>query len=680
MLAPLLLLFAGIHYGRKVLRGATQPPPSPAATPDAAASADPEAAATAAAAERRAIEEQYGLSLVSLGAASVTTLVAPQLRVLSGLFVLWGGLPIMRRALQMIGEERRVGAEVLDTVGMLATVATRHYVSSAFMFFVYAGGRKLRQRTERGVQASMADALQRHHEFVWVEQGGVEVRVPLASLQKGDVVVVDAGSPIPVDGLVVRGLALVDQHILTGEAQPLERGANDRVFATTVVCSGRLHIRVETTGRATVAAELAGMLTRATDCTSSLEAQGQRIADGMAPPTLVISALALPLVGPLGSSALLGASFLDNMRLFIPLSMLRHLREVSEAGAMIRDGRSLHTLGQIDTVVFDKTGTLTLGQLRVCAVWPCGQRGPDEVLCLAAAAEHRQVHPIARAIVDEAIRRGLEIPAVEHSTVELGFGLTAVYQGRPLRIGSRRFMASHAVDLAHAPEEPAEAHLHRIASRVYVAHGASLLGVLELEPTVHPAAAGLLQHLRARGFALHLVSGDHEGPTRALAQALGFDHHVAGALPTDKARIVADLQARGRRVCFVGDGINDGLALAQAAVSITLASASSTAIDSAQIVLPDLSALPWLFDVAGQHRRDVERLGLALGIPSAIGVAGVLFAGFTVPAMTGLYGLSMAAGLAVTMWPRAPTWLALPPPAHPPEHAVAIEVPLAAAS
>lgn len=647
MFAQVCLVILGVRYGRKLLREALEaPPPTPKPAEERAAAEE------RAVAEREEILRQFDLSLVCMGLTSVATLFAPQLRALSGVAVLYSGLPIMRRAREMLIDERRVGAEVLDTAGMLSTLSTHHVVSSAFMFFLYAGSRRLRLLTEAVMQEGMVTAFERHAEFAWVERGGVEVHVPIAALQIGEIVVVDAGGVIPIDGVVVRGFALVDQRALTGEAQPLERGAGDRVFAATIVCSGRLHVRVETTGRATVAAELADMLARTADFTEHLESQGQRIADRMALPTLTLSAMALPAVGPAGAAALMSSSFLDSMRLFIPLSMLRYLRDATEAGALIRDGRSLSALARVDTIVFDKTGTLTLDRLSVGRIWPCEGRSEDEVVRLAAAAERRQSHPIARAIVDAAERRGLDVPAVGEGALELGFGVSVVHEGRPIRVGSRRFMASQGVELRSAPGDGEGERGLKVCSRVYVAHGEALVGVLEVEPTVHPKAAEIVERLRARGLALHLVSGDHEAPTQALARSLGLDHFVAAALPADKARIVADLASQGRRVCFVGDGINDCLALARAEVSVSLVGSAPSAVDSAQVVLPDLASLTWLFELADRHRRDVARLGLALGVPSALGIAGVLLARFGVPAMTALYGASVAAGVAVTMWPR----------------------------
>lgn len=661
MFLQICFFAAGIYYGRRLLEKRNkpiEPPPSDdesgaesgeqtqaLAVPDPATVHEDDPA-------RVQVNKQFDLSLVCLGVTTATRFLAPQAQVLGGVLVMFAGIPILQRAKQLLFEERRASAELLDTIGLTTTVATRHYVSSSIVFFLYAGGQKLRQMTERVVQESMSDAFGRRTDMVWVQRDGVEQSIPLASLQIGDIAVVDAGAPIPADGLVVEGMGYVDQRVLTGESQPLERGVGDPVFAATVVSSGRLHIRVQTTGEATVAAELAGMMARTADYTSTLEAEGQRIADRLALPTLALSGMAYPWVGITGTTALLNSSFLDNMRLFIPLSMLNYLRQASESGILIKDGRSFQVLPRVDTVVFDKTGTLTLDALRVRRVVSRPGVSEDELLCMAAAAEHRQSHPIARAIIDAAKERDLEVPRVDGTELELGYGLTAHLGPQLIRIGSRRYMIAQGIDVAGAPAQDDEDEYFRISSRVYVAVGTTLLGLIELEPTTHPQVERIIAALRERNIDLYLVSGDQEAPTRALAHSLGIEHHLAGVLPAAKAELIDDLQARGRTVCFVGDGINDCLALTRAGVSVTLETASTPAIHSAQVVIDDLSLLPRLFDTADEFRRNVDQIKLSLGIPSAVGIGGVLFAGWRVPAMTALYSASMVAGLSIAMWPH----------------------------
>ncbi len=683
MLFQICVLAAGAYLGKSLFRSwdevregmrkdlpsgrgeGTAPPAAPAASASGGEgpAKGPETALSAPAArksgppkasEREEVDEQLELSLLATGLA-VAGAALPPLRVLAGVTVLYGSIPIMVRARDRLLQERRVGAEVLDTVGTVTNLATRHVASASLVFLIYAAGRKLKLRTQRATEQQMIPALAQSASSVWVRREGIEVSVPLESLSAGDVVVVSAGSPIPADGVVTGGSALVDQHMLTGEAQPLEKATGDQVLAATIVTSGHLHVRVLVTGERTVAAGITEILRTTADFTSSLEAQGQRVADRLALPTLLLGAAAIPLVGATGGVAILQSSFLDNMRFFTPISMLQYLQEAYAAGILVKDGRSLQVLPRVDTVVFDKTGTLTLGQLRVSRVHTAGATGEDEILACAAAAEHRQTHPVALAILDEAESRGQIVSRIDGADYEVGFGITARAAGRTVRVGSRRFLEGHGTpvpgSLAAAERDSHE----QGSSLVYVARDEEVLGLIELAPNLRPEVPAVLGALRERGCALHLISGDHEAPTRAFAEALGFDRYVAGVLPADKARLVEELTAQGRTVCFVGDGINDAIALKKASVSVSMGGASTAATNSAQIVLlrDGLDLLPRALAIGDGYQRSLGNLMLALGIPQVIGIGGVFFAGFRVPAVTALYGAAMLAGTAVTM---APHW------------------------
>jgi len=654
MFIQLCLLAAGLHYGRRYANSGAEPDREgerrqrgAAERGDAEPTKEPGPAARRAE-ERAEIEEGYINSLACMGVATATRLFAPRLQVLGGVLVLYSSIPAFRRAKELIFDEGRVGAEVLDTVSVAATVASGHFVSASFISFVYSSSRVLQSRSERVIEGQLADAFVRHADHVWVVRGDVEVNVSLASLEVGDIVVIEAGSSVPADGVVVDGSCLVDQHVLTGESEPIRRDVGERVYAATMVSFGRVRVRVETTGEETVAAEIEGALARTAEFTSTLEAEGQKIADGLAFPTLALSALAQPVVGTPGSIALFSSSFLDNMRLFIPFSMLSFLGEALEGGILIKDGRSLEVLPKVDTFVFDKTGTLTSTQLEVIAVRSVEGVGGDEILQLAAATEMRQVHPLAQAIVEEAARRGLEVPRVDEVEVKLGLGVSATCNGARVRVGSLRFLSSQGVAIDDAIEEV----VHGLATSVYVARDAELLGVIDIEPLLHPKAYEVIAALRARGISIYAISGDREGPTRAIAEALGFDGYRAGVLPDAKAAFVDELQAAGKTVCFVGDGINDCLALSRAAVSVTMSRASPQAVHHAQIVLEELNSLPATLDMADAYRRNIGHIKLTLGVPSAYGIYAVLAAGAGIPAMTTLYGMSMFAALGVATWPH----------------------------
>jgi len=317
---------------------------------------------------------------------------------------------------------------------------------------------------------------------------------------------------------------------------------------------------------------------------------------------------AAPFVGLTGTAALFCSNFLINMRILSPLGMLNFLHRASREGALIKDGRSLQTLAQADTVVFDKTGTLTLEQPRVRNIHTFGGTDEDRVLSLAATAEYRQTHPIALAILEEAGARGLNAAEIDEANYKIGYGITVKTGGHEVRVGSQRFMETEETDLPDTFADMSEQSHEQGCSLVCVAADDRLIGAIEMEPAIRPEAEEVIRKLRRHRMTFYIISGDHETPTRKMAEKLGIDHYFAQVLPGDKAELVGKLQEQGRKVCFVGDGINDSIALKKADVSVSMLGASTIATDSAQIVLMDrtLRKLPDLFDISRGFQENMK--------------------------------------------------------------------------
>ena len=237
---------------------------------------------------------------------------------------------------------------------------------------------------------------------VWVLVEGVEVEIPFEQLKVGDTVVVDAGGLIPADGTITDGMASINQHLLTGESQPAEKGVGDPVFASTVVMSGRIYIQVEKAGEESIVAQIGQILNNTADLKSAMQLRTEVMADKTVLPTLAVSGLSLPFIGPNGAAAILNAHFKYKMGIVAPVGILNYLNLMSQNHILIKDGRTLDLLNQVDTVVFDKTGTLTEEQPYVGNIYTCSEYDENAVLTYAAAAEHKQTHPIARAIQKEA--------------------------------------------------------------------------------------------------------------------------------------------------------------------------------------------------------------------------------------------------------------------------------------
>lgn len=562
-------------------------------------------------------------------------------------------LPVYKRAIDSVKQQRRVTYHVISALNVTIVFLGGFYRPAiTFMVFYYLG-EKLLVVTEDRSHKGLISVFAQQPRTVWILNDGVEVEVAFETISRGDVILVHAGGFVPVDGTVVAGYATIDQHALTGEAQPAEKGPGDTVYASTVVLAGKVHVRVEKAGDETVAAKIGEVLNRTASYQLALQSRGSKIAHNSALPTLALSAAALPL-GLESSLAVLNSTFGVSVRVSAPVAMLNLFNIASAESILMKDGRSLELLTEVDTVLFDKTGTLTVAQPNVAEVYPTGKFAKQEVLMFAAAAEHRQTHPIALAILEEAKRREIVVPNIDHAQYEVGYGIKVKVGARTVQVGSDRYMATEGISVpAEIMQLRADAQA-KGNSTVMVAVNGVLAGTIELQPTLRPEAERVIAALRQRGLKLAIISGDQEEPTRRLAEKLGMDQHFANVLPEGKASLVEKLQQQGRHVCFVGDGINDSIALKKANVSVSLRGATTVATDAAQVVLmqESLDKLPVLFELADDMDRCM-RWGYAAGmIPGVINVASVFFLGTGYPFALTLTMASLAAGMGIAVYPR----------------------------
>ena len=488
---------------------------------------------------------------------------------------------------------------------------------------------------------------------VWVVKDDVEIQIPFEQLHLGDVLVLTAGQLVPVDGVVVQGTATVDQHRLTGESQPVEKSAGDPVLAATLVLGGKMLVLVEKTGAETAAAHIGDVLNR------TVERQEIRLGDQFKDiekyrwPMLAGGALGWFIRGPLVGFEMLGCNFMLSQVPLRLLTLLNGLGAGAEQGILIKDGRALDRLSSIDTVVFDKTGTLTLERQQVVRIHCCGEHAEADVLALTAAAEQRQSHPIALAILAAAAERQLTLPPLDEAQVELGFGLKARIQGRQVWVGSERFLTlEHFVPSPELLDAQATAHAQGHAL-VFVAIGDRVAGAIELATVLRPEAKDAVTWLRRKGVALYILSGDQDAPTSRLAAELGMDSYFANTLPEQKAERIKALQEQGKQVCFIGDGINDAIALRQAEVSVSLRGATTVATDAAQVVLmnDDLTQLRLLWDLAEGFKRSLATNARRAQQLSLLAAAGVLALPFGFWTTELLFSIQVISGVKIARQP-----------------------------
>jgi len=542
---------------------------------------------------------------------------------------------------------------LLGAIMFIGMIATGHLVLAAFSGVLGGFFMKIIKKAEDSSEKQLINVFSGHPPRVWIEKDGVEIQVDFNTLQKGDLVIVNAGEIIPVDGVIHSGLANIDQHILTGESQPVELDVGDKVFASTLLLSGRIAILVKTTGEETVAAGIGRVLNNTQNYKENLIARGQKISDSFIPVEVGITAVTLAVLGPTSALAVMWSSLGVNMAILGPLSVLNYLQILSRHGILIKDGRVLESLRQVDTVVFDKTGTLTLEQPTVGKIHSLGAYDENTVLSYAAAAEYRQPHPIAKAIVDKATSKNLELPNLDAASYEVGYGIKVTIDGQLIRVGSARFMTNEGIELPKVTQDIQTKAETEGFSLIYVAINQQLGGILEMHPSIRPEAFAIIKHLKKRGMKLYIISGDHEHPTKRMADTLGIDHYFAEVLPENKANLVKQLCEEGRFVCFIGDGINDAIALKSAQVSISLKGASTAATDTAQIIFMDgtLNHLEQLFHLADEFENTMHTNFISTIVPGVICIGGVYFLHFGIAMGMGLYYVGSAVGLSNTLWP-----------------------------
>ncbi len=599
-------------------------------------------------------EATYHLKMSSgaLGLAVASPLLPP-LALASGALSLYSCIPIFRDAYTALRRKHHLRWTVLESAALLGMLAAGYYTAFALGGVIYYAGVKMMLRTEDRSRRSLKNIFGQQPRTVWVLLDGVEIEIPFEQVIAGSTIVVHAGQMVPIDGTVTDGLAVIDQHVLTGEAQPVERGPGDSVLAATVVLTGRIHVRVEGAGSDTVAAQIAAVLANTADYRVAVQARWEKLADQSVLPTMGLSAVALAALSPASAVAALSSNFAPILQITAPLGMLNFLQLASQHGLLIKDARALEAVKKVDTVIFDKTGTLTLPQPDVAEVHACGSTSADDILMHAAAIEANQSHPIARAILHAAAERKLPRLPLDTARYEAGFGMEAVVGGVVVRAGSKRFMAMQGVSLPDEFMAMLGARHRAGNSLVFVAYGDELAGAIELQPALRPGVKEVVRQLRERGLTVHIMSGDHIAPTQALATDLGIDHFFAEVLPHDKSRLVEELQAQGRHVCFIGDGINDTLALQRADVSVSLRAGSTLAANTAQIILMDesLAQLVQLFELARRFDVTTKVTLASTMVPGLISMGGVLFLGLGVYQVIFLYNLSMVSGIVAGMWP-----------------------------
>jgi Cu+-exporting ATPase len=528
----------------------------------------------------------------------------------------------------------------------MAAGAMPYYEASAVLMTFLVLGRWLEARARGGTSDAIRRLLELQPRTARVLRDGAECDLPIAEVAVGDLVRVRPGEQVAVDGEVVEGASTVDESMLTGESLPVTKEPGAPVVGGSVNRTGAFTFRATRIGADTVLARIVRLVEEAQGSKAPIQRLADRVAAIFVPIILAVAALtflAWWLVGPApaffyaltGAVGVLVIACPCAMGLATPTAIMVATGRGAELGVLIRSAETLEALPRVQVVVLDKTGTLTVGKPVVTDVVTAPGASAEELIALAAAAEQGSEHPLGEAIVAEAKGRGVALPPVREFQAIPGQGVAARAADGLILLGNRRLMDARRV-ATEALEPRARALAQTGKSVVHVAFRGEALGVIAVADVIKPGAREAVAALVARGLDVVMLTGDHRLTAEAIAREAGITRVLAEVLPERKAAEIARLQASGRVVAMVGDGINDAPALARADVGMAMGSGTDVAIEAADVTLMrgDLRGVETALELSRRTIRIVkENLGWAFGynlllVPVAAGVlypvAGIL--------------------------------------------------------
>ncbi len=521
--------------------------------------------------------------------------------------------------------------------GNFALVESLYFETAGVIITLILLGKTLEAISKGKTSESIKKLMGLQPKTATVMQDGKELEMPIAEVEQGDIVLVRPGEKIPVDGEVLTGRTSIDESMLTGESMPVEKGPGDQVTGASLNKNGSITFRVTRVGVDTVLSRIIALVEDAQGSKAPIAQLADTVSGYFVPVVFGIAVLsaAIWLIlghGPVFSLtvfvAVLTIACPCALGLATPTAVMVGTGKGAEYGVLIKSGIALETAHRIDTVVFDKTGTITRGEPEVTDILPWGSINETDLLSLAAAAERGSEHPLGESIVREADRRDVPVLGAEEFTAVPGYGISALCSGKRVLLGNARHLLSFGIEVN---ENAADRLAGEGKTPMHLAVDGTYAGIIAVADVVKESSARAVASLRSMGIDVVMITGDSGKTADAIARQVGIAIVLSEVLPQDKATEVKKLQASGRRVAMVGDGINDAPALAQSDVGIAVGSGTDVAMESASIVLmrSDLMDVVTAIRLSKSVIRNIRQnlfwaFGYnVLGIPIA---AGVLYA------------------------------------------------------
>jgi Cd2+/Zn2+-exporting ATPase len=546
---------------------------------------------------------------------------------------LFGGWDVAQHAWHAI-REKHFDTDLLMIIAALGAASLGQFAEGALLLFLFSLGHALEERALERAQKAVQSLADLTPKTALVRRNDKEEEIPVESLQLGETVIVRPGVRIPVDGIVLNGFSSVDQAPVTGESVPVEKEPGLQVFAGTINGEGALEVKVSRLAKDSTLSRIMRMVEEAQAQKSPTQQTVEKF-ERIFVPAVLLSTLAIIVFPPLFGFPF-KESFLRAMTLLVaaspcalalgtPAAILSGIAQAARNGVLVKGGAHLENLGQLKAIAFDKTGTITQGKPQVTDVLAFGL-DEKKLLSIAAGAELRSAHPLAKAIVQKAQSEAIPAANVEKMESVTGQGIRAEFEGTSVLIGNQNMMDSTEVELT--PDQIASAHSFQAAGKtiMWVAIGQHVVGMIALADTLRPEAAAAMTALSKIGVAnTIMLTGDNANSAAAIAKEVGISDFRAELMPEEKLNVIRDLVKKYQAVGMIGDGVNDAPALANSTVGIAMGGAGTdVALETADVVLmgDDLSRLSFAVGLGRATRSIiVQNLVISMGVIALLLVA-----------------------------------------------------------
>ena len=550
--------------------------------------------------------------------------------------------------------EGKLSIELLVVIASIGAFLIGEYAEGSIVPYLFNIAVFLENYAAERARREIGELLKKIPTRARVLKNGEEKVVDVENVNVGEIIRVRPGEKIPLDGVVIKGVATIDEAPLTGESIPVEKAVGDRVYAGTLCVNGALLVRVERKAGETLLAKVIKLVAQARKERSEIERFVEQFAKYYTPAVMLLAA-AIAIIPPIiyggpiqawiyRALTLLVIACPCALAISIPVAMVSGLIGGARNGVLIKGGRHLEHVTKVNVVALDKTGTLTRGRLVLSKVVPLNKLPSSELLKIAGSLSQYSNHPVDGAIVEEAKRRNIKLLEADAFKLIPGKGIEGVIKGRRYLFGNLKFLTEHGIKV------PSQAHkLQKEKSIVsaFLADDKSLLGAFILEDDIRSDAIHTIRELKKRGLRVVMLTGDRSEVAEVVAKKLDLDEYYAELLPDEKVQVVENLmQKHKRHVAMVGDGINDAPALARACVGVAIGAGTEVAIESGDIVLIDsnLSKLVYLFDLSKKTMNIVmQNVFASIAIKVTLALLTVLgLIDLWVAVLVGDMGLSLA--------------------------------------